>query len=105
MFVHGRFPRHDPFRFTSGGEAWVDHEWGFQLLLALAERLGGHGGLLAFRSAIFALLAWLCGASRRELQRRKRHSRRDLGIAAVLGFALLVDLDGLQAACRSVRSC
>ena len=92
ILEHGSIPRHDPFRFTSGGEAWVDHEWGFQLLLALAENVGGSAGLLAFRSAVFALLAWL-------LWRLATTTlgTREPGIAALLGFALLVTIDGLQA--------
>ena len=40
---HGRIPRTDPFRFTSHGAPWVDHEWLFQVLLysrAAADRTG-----------------------------------------------------------------
>ena len=41
---HGRVPRADPFRFTSHGAPWVDHEWLFQVLLygaRAADRTAG----------------------------------------------------------------
>lgn len=59
MLEHGRLPRLDPFRFTSQGAAWVDHEWGFQLLLAAVEAAGGLTALVWLRAALVALVAAL----------------------------------------------
>lgn len=56
---HGTVPRTDPFRFTSNEAPWVDHEWGFQLLLAIAERLGGLPTLVIGRAALVLAVAWL----------------------------------------------
>ncbi|MDA8020791.1 MAG: hypothetical protein MPN21_25415 [Thermoanaerobaculia bacterium] len=92
---HGEVPDHDPFRFTSDREPWVDHEWGFQLLLALAERIGGLTGVLAFRCAIFVLLAWLLWRLGIRIAGFEGEPRGD-GMVIALGFGLLVTLDGLH---------
>lgn len=52
-------PRVDPFRFTSGGAPWVDHEWLFQVLVRLAERAGGLDALILLRACALALFAWV----------------------------------------------
>jgi hypothetical protein len=45
-------PDPDPFRFTSQGAPWVDHEWLFQVVLATIENIGGLTGLWAVRIAL-----------------------------------------------------
>jgi tetratricopeptide (TPR) repeat protein len=45
---HG-WPRNDPFTFTLADHAYVDTSWGFQVLAALAHRLAGPAGLVAFQ--------------------------------------------------------
>jgi len=50
-------PRFDPFRFTSGGAPWVDHEWLFQVLVRAAERVGGLDALILLRAGALALFA------------------------------------------------
>jgi len=57
--AHGQIPRSDPFRFTSHGAPWVDHEWLFQVLLHGAERLAGLDGLIVLRSVAAVALAAL----------------------------------------------
>lgn len=39
----GSIPRADDFSFTSRGAAWIDHEWLFQVILALAWRAQAWG--------------------------------------------------------------
>ena len=59
--THGEIPRNDPFRFTSDGAPWVDHEWLFQWLLAGVDALGGIPVLVAGRTLLavgLALLLW-----------------------------------------------
>ena len=56
---HGRIPRTDPFRFTSESAFWIDHEWLFQLLLGVGERLGGIPLLGVVRGCYGAVLALL----------------------------------------------
>ncbi len=55
--AHGQVPRMDPFRFTSSGATWVDHEWLFEALLYGAWRLVGLDGLVVLRAAATVLLA------------------------------------------------
>jgi hypothetical protein len=54
------FPTTDPFSGTAFGAEWINHAWGFELLLYGVYRLGGLGGLLAlpalFAIATFAVL-------------------------------------------------
>jgi len=55
----------DPFTFTATGREWVDHEWGFQVLVALVERAGGAHALIALRCLLIAGIAvvlYLVGA-------------------------------------------
>ena len=55
-------PDPDPFRFTSPGAPWVDHEWLFQVGLAIVEKAGGLTGLWVLRIALalcLALVLWL----------------------------------------------
>jgi hypothetical protein len=59
ILEHRALPRLDPFRFTASPTPWVDHEWGFQVILALAERLGGLHALVAGRAAVMVALAGL----------------------------------------------
>jgi hypothetical protein len=59
MGAERALPRVDPFRFGAPGVPWVDHEWGFQLLLALGERLGGLPVLVLGRAVLLAALAAL----------------------------------------------
>ena len=54
---HGGVPRTDPFRFTSHGTPWVDHEWLFQTLLYSVERLAGLNGLIVARAALAVTVA------------------------------------------------
>ncbi len=66
ILVHGQAPRIDPFRFTSSGAPWVDHEWLFQAAAYGAWRGLGLDGLVLLRAAAaVALAGLLLGAIRR----------------------------------------
>ena len=54
---HRAVPRDDPFSTTAEGTPWIDHEWGFQVLLAAVERLGGAPLLVLTRALMVAALA------------------------------------------------
>jgi hypothetical protein len=56
---HGSVPAADPFSFTAEGSEWVDHEWAFQLAVAVVETIGGPPLLVVFRALLVALLAAL----------------------------------------------
>jgi hypothetical protein len=65
ILAHGALPRVDPFRFTSGGAPWIDHEWLFQMVAIAVERLGGLDGLILARAAALAGFALLLHGSAR----------------------------------------
>ncbi|MFI5200373.1 MAG: hypothetical protein ACHQXL_08380, partial [Candidatus Limnocylindrales bacterium] len=55
MYEQGAILRTDPFAFTTGGAAWLDQQWGAQLLLALGYWLGGWSGLAILRAILVAI--------------------------------------------------
>jgi hypothetical protein len=48
-------PRVDTFTFTMSGRPWLDQQWGAQVLLALAHRVGGFASLGVLRAALIGL--------------------------------------------------
>lgn len=56
---HGEVPRTDPFSITSDNAEWLDHEWGFQVIVALTEDLAGDSGLGLLRALLVSALAVL----------------------------------------------
>lgn len=52
-------PTVDTWTFTVPGTAWTDQQWGAQVLLAVAYRLGGWTGLALLRAGLVALTCWL----------------------------------------------
>jgi hypothetical protein len=53
------FLRADPFTFTSGGAPWIDHEWLFQVVAAVAHSIGGARLLVVLRAVTIGILAML----------------------------------------------
>ena len=53
------FLRSDPFSFTAAGVPWIDHEWLFQVGVALARKVGGAPALVALRALLVAVMAAL----------------------------------------------
>jgi len=52
-------PQTDPFSFTAESAVWIDHEWMFQVVVAVVDGIG-HGPLLvAFRALLVAGLSLL----------------------------------------------
>jgi hypothetical protein len=45
-------PSVDTWTYTAAGQPWVDQQWGSQVVLAVAERLGGWTGLAVLRAAL-----------------------------------------------------
>ena len=52
-------PRVDPFSFTAGGAAWLDHEWLFQVLLYLGHTSLGPAALCLMKVGAVLLLGWM----------------------------------------------
>ena len=59
MLDHHEVLDHDVFSFTSGGAEWIDHEWLFQLLVAILFDFGGAPLLVVMRMLIVAALMLL----------------------------------------------
>jgi len=54
---HQALPHTDPFTWSHHDKAWVPQQWGAELVMALAHRLGGLDSLLMGMSALLALMA------------------------------------------------
>jgi hypothetical protein len=88
----GALLRTDPFAFTTGGAAWLDQQWGAQVLLALGYGLGGWAGLAVLRALLVALVIGLVFVA-------CRRSGVGLRVAAWLALAAFV----LSAAALGLR--
>jgi hypothetical protein len=62
----GRIPTSDPFSWTAGGNDWVAHEWGTEIVFALVDRWAGPAGLLVMAGLLVGAAFLLL---RRTLQR------------------------------------
>jgi hypothetical protein len=56
-------PTHDTFTFTAASEPWLDQQWGAQVILAGAYRIGGWTGLVVLRALLVGLLFGLVFAA------------------------------------------
>jgi hypothetical protein len=63
IIAHRSAPHVDPFSHSMAGALWTAHEWLSEVLLALAFRLGGWGGVALLTSAAAALAALIVGLS------------------------------------------
>lgn len=55
----GGIPRTDPFSFTAGQVAWIDHEWLFQCMAHGLYLFGGTTALIALRVVVVTTIALL----------------------------------------------
>jgi tetratricopeptide (TPR) repeat protein len=55
MLEHGRVLDRETFSFTIAGQPWTDYSWGFQLMLAAAERAGGLRAVIGVRALLVLL--------------------------------------------------
>ena len=60
ILAAGHVVRSDPYSFTSD-QAWTNHEWLAEIVMAGAYRLGGVRGLVALSSGVAALVLLLAG--------------------------------------------
>jgi len=84
ILQHGRVPGEEVFSFVAAGRPYVAHEWGSQVLLALAYRLAGLGGLQAFKTLVALALGWALYLTGR------RAGANSAAAAAAAGAALFV---------------
>jgi len=54
------FPWTDPFTYTFATQTWIPQQWGAEVLMAIAHRIGGFDTLLlAFATGIAGLYSWI----------------------------------------------
>ncbi len=62
---HG-FMHTDPFTYTFAGHVWIPQQWGAEVLMALAHRVGGLDAmLLGFSTLVAGLYTWVFARMRR----------------------------------------
>jgi hypothetical protein len=54
ILQHGTVPSYDPFSHSKPGAAWTAHEWLSEVVLALAQRVGGWTAVVAVSALAFA---------------------------------------------------
>lgn len=59
ILEHHQVPRTDPFSITSENVEWLDHEWLFQVVVALTDNAAGGTGLGLLRALLVSALAVL----------------------------------------------
>ncbi|MEN8163461.1 MAG: hypothetical protein ABFS37_04975 [Acidobacteriota bacterium] len=59
MVEHRALMTHNPFTLGADGAAWLNHEWLFQITVALVERLGTGPGLIGLRILVTIGLTFL----------------------------------------------
>ncbi|RLE30095.1 MAG: hypothetical protein DRJ61_13300, partial [Acidobacteria bacterium] len=59
MVEHREVLTHNPFTLGADGAAWLNHEWLFQIIVALMERLGTGPGLIGLRILVTIGLTFL----------------------------------------------
>ncbi len=60
ILAAGHVVRSDPYSFTSD-QAWTNHEWLAEVIMAGAYRFGGVRGLVALSSGVAAVVLLLAG--------------------------------------------
>jgi hypothetical protein len=84
IIAEGELPVVDTYTFTAAGTPWVDQQWGAQVILTAAFRLGGWPGLVAFQGVLGALsFAFVLLAAR-----ERGASARTATILTLSGFLL-----------------
>ena len=58
MFQHHRWPHTDPFSYWAAGHPWAAYSWTFELLVLALFRAWGLFGIVAYSTAMVALIAW-----------------------------------------------
>jgi hypothetical protein len=56
ILTSGSVPTIDTWTFTANGQAWLDQQWGAQVVLALIERVAGWTGLAVARALLVGLI-------------------------------------------------
>lgn len=100
ILASGAIPSVDTWTFTARGEPWFDQQWGAQVVLALAERIGGWTGLVVVRAAATGIVvACLAVIARRHGLGARRATLLVLASFAVAAPAMALRPQLLGLAC------
>lgn len=100
ILATGAIPTVDSWTFTAAGEPWFDQQWGAQLVLHGAERIGGWTGLVILRAvATGIVVSCLLGIARRHGLRTRPATLLVLAAFAVAAPALALRPQLLGLAC------
>jgi len=78
------FMHTDPFTYTFAGQTWIPQQWGGELLMALAHRVGGFDTmLLGFAAGLAAMFTWI-------FSRAVRNGMHPVLAGVVVGGAVVV---------------
>ena len=58
FLASGHLPWHDPYSFTSD-QAWINHEWLWDVVSAAVYRAGGLPALVVFRAVLAGIVLWV----------------------------------------------
>jgi hypothetical protein len=84
MLASGAIPTVDTWTFTAAGEPWVDQQWGAQVLLHLAERVGGWTGLALLRASLVGVIVGMLLI----IARRRGLDERTAALLALAAFVV-----------------
>ena len=59
ILMNGALPHTDPYSFSKSGQPWVSWEWGSDVLMGLADRMGGLRAVTALFSVTISGCSWL----------------------------------------------
>ena len=86
ILEEGQIPAVDAWSFTAAGDPWVNHEWVFDIVVALVYNAAGTTGLWALRAVLFLTLI---GTLTALLARRLREP-----LLILLGLGLVIPIFG-----------
>lgn len=59
ILAHRSLPREDPYSFSRAGQPWIAWEWGADVLMGLAHRRAGLGGVAWLYACAIAATVWI----------------------------------------------
>jgi len=88
----GGIPAMDTWTYTAPGMPWTNQQWGAQLMLAAAYRIGGWTGLVILRAALVGVIFWALF----EIGRRRGLGLRKAAWLSLAAFVVSVVTLGLR---------
>jgi hypothetical protein len=94
ILASGTIPTTDTWTFTAAGAAWLDQQWGAQVLLAAVYQVGSWTGLVLLRAALVAISFGLLQATIRA--RAPGSSDRSVALVTIGAFIVAANALALR---------